>query len=91
MWPQIFAAATMNAFNSPSHQRPPQQCGQNFLANRVVLSEGDYCIFSSLLATGHHRLSYKVPALKGFLGSRKIEFPRAAAICEIAQEEHVYM
>ncbi len=27
MWPQIFAAATiimiMNAFNSPSHQRPP--------------------------------------------------------------------
>ncbi len=23
MWPQFFAAATMNAFNSPSHQRPP--------------------------------------------------------------------
>ncbi len=44
MWPQIFAAATMNAFTSPSRQRPLLQCGHNFLANRVALLEGDFCI-----------------------------------------------
>ena len=42
IWPQIFATATimtMNAFNSPCHQRRPRQCAYNFLANRVALLE----------------------------------------------------
>ena len=44
MWPQIFGAAIMNAFTSPSHRRPPLLCGHNFLANRVALLQRDYCI-----------------------------------------------
>ncbi len=44
MWPQSFDAATMNAFSSPSRQRPPDLCGHNFLANWVALLEGDYYI-----------------------------------------------
>ncbi len=34
----------MNVFTSPSRQRPPVECGHNFLANRVALLEGDYCV-----------------------------------------------
>ncbi len=44
MRPQIVAAPTINVFTSPSHQRPPLECGHNFLANRVALSQRDYCI-----------------------------------------------
>ncbi len=42
--PQLFAAIIINVFTFPSPQRPPLQCGHNFLANRVALLEKDYCM-----------------------------------------------
>ncbi len=56
MWPHIFAAATMNAFNSPSPKATSLMWPQ-FLANRVALLEGDYCLNKILLMVKHRHRS----------------------------------
>ncbi len=57
MWPHIFAAATMNAFNSPSPKATSLMWPQ-FLANRVALLEGDYCLNKILLMVKHRHRSH---------------------------------